>query len=789
MKILTIALLLFPFTLVAQNTLFGTISNVSGEPQYYCKLLLAQDSIVLQTVDTDSTGNYSFEALSVGLYKLSIKAPFQTIDTLVNVNGSTEFNLKIDDGKYLDDVEIIAKRPTVIHKVDRTIFNPANIPHLVGGNASDVIEFAPGVFINGDNIQLSNGVSARVMLNDKLIPLTGSQLISFIKSIPTEDIQYIEIIPVPPVKYAASSGGGLINIKLIVGAKSKLSKGSITADIGQKFYSQQQLAANYAYRKNKFSLYTNLSASNTKYHYYGKKTIDFDTVAHWLENYTTISKYRGISGGLGLNYEISPKTEIGILCFSNLYNYGTETKSQIENRSNDNLLLSLIDNNTIDATQNQKNSVNLSLTTRLDSLGRKIDFNFDYTNFENKSNVDFLTQSRTNLNDSSYSETNHLSRTANLFSGGIDYVHPIKDVTLSFGGRYSYTTNKYSLSVFNNNLNPGVVDTLKSNQFNYDEHIQALYSSVDWKAKKHWSFQVGVRGENTVYFGKSPTTGLYITRNYFQLVPRVFAMYQTKKGSFWNFSYSRDFNRPGYDELNPFRYYTSSYQYRTGNPYLKPSVYHSVSISTDVKDFKFSLFVDYSLKGNSSVTIYDESTQTQQTTIANLYTSKGLTFFANYYKSVNKRLAVDFNILLSYRNTKVTQEIAAQNLNALTGTITLDIRYLLDKKGSFILRGNAWYTTPYYQQITRQTEFPYTSISLTKNMLHDRLNMKFSFNDPFRLMKIKSTTISNQTTVKDNNYFDTQSVYLSVTFKFGNDRMNVNQHSTNSTGEGSRLGK
>ena len=137
MKILTLALILLPFTLVAQNSLSGKISNTSEEPEFYCKLLLIKDSVVLQTVATDSTGNYLFEVPSPGEYKLTIKVPFKSIDTLVTIEGQTKFDLKVDDGKYLDDVEIIGKKPTVIRKVDRTIFNPANIPGLVGGNAND----------------------------------------------------------------------------------------------------------------------------------------------------------------------------------------------------------------------------------------------------------------------------------------------------------------------------------------------------------------------------------------------------------------------------------------------------------------------------------------------------------------------------------------------------------------------------------------------------------------------------------------------------------------------------
>lgn len=788
MKLLILALILLPFTLVAQNSLTGRISNTSGEPQYYCKLLLMKDSNVIQAVETDSLGNYIFESLAEQKYKLSIKVPFQTIDTIIDVNGNTLFNLIIDAGQYLEGVEIKGSKPTVIQKVDRTIFNPANIPDLVGGNAVDVIDFAPGVFINGDNIRLSNGKSANVMLNDKMIPLTGSQLISFIKAIPTEDIQYVEIIPVPPVKHA-SSAVGLINIKLVVGAKSQLSKGSITADIGQKFYSQQDITASYAFRKNKFSLYTNANAYNSKYHYYGDKTIEFDTLGHWKEDYITNNNYRGINGGMGMNYELSPRTEIGILCFTNFYDYGTENISQIENKDNKDVLVSNINNNTIDQTKNQKHSVNLNLVSRLDSLGRKIDINFDYTNFSNNGTIDYLTQTRTSVDDSLFAETNRLVRKANLFSGGIDYVHPItKSVTLNLGGRYSYTTNKYKLAVFNDELNPGQEDTLKSNEFNYDEHIQAIYTSVDW-SKNRWSFQIGLRGENTMIIGESPTTGFQFKSNYFQLVPKMFVMYRTEKGKFWNLSYSRDFYRPSYDELNPFRYYTSSYSYRVGNPYLKPSVYHSISLLTTVGDFRFSLSANYSAKGATAITIYDDVTKVQRTTVANLYSSTGISLYTNYYKSINKRLSVDLNLITSLSNTRVREVINSQSLTAFMVLVSANLSYVLDKNKTFFLRGNISYNTPTYQQITRNVQLPYMSFSLTKNMLRDRLNMKVSFNDPFRLMRLKSTTISNETTVRDNNYFDTQSIFLSLTFKFGNYKMNINERRTNSTGEGGRVGK
>lgn len=790
MKVLTACLLflLLPLCMQAQSVLNGRISPSSGVSFTYCKLVLEQDSIVLQTTHTDSTGRFEFSGLAGGKYQLHIKVPFKSVDTTLILSGNTSFELMIEDGGVLEDVVVIAKPPMIVRKADRTIFNPADIPALAGGDATDVIEFAPGVYISGDNIKLADGKSARVMLNDKLIPLDGASLISFIRSIPTEDIQYIEIIPIPPVKYAASVHSGLINIKLAIGSKSRFSKGSVKGEIEQRFYSQQDVSGNYACRKGKFSLYTNASFSNEKTRPKGEKHIDFDTL-QWEEQSENLSQYRDFRGALGMNYELNPGTEIGILGFTSFSRYIYTSQSGIEKRTNSGSLLGLIDNETNDLSDNGKHSVNLSLTKRLDSIGRKLDFNVDYTNYHNRHRINYGTEYyNTGQADSLSSQTNRLSANANFLSGGLDYVHPIKNITLNLGARYSYTDSRNDLAVFNNLSDPEVADTLKSNAFNYLEHIQAGYASVDWKIKS-WSFQLGLRGENTLYWGESPTTGFLTKNNYFQLVPKIFAMYETKKGNSWNFSYSRSFYRPGYDELNPFRYYTSSFSYKVGNPLLKPSVYHSMSITTNVKDFTMNLYLDYGLRGTTAVTIFDNATQLQQTTYANLYSSRSVTCVISYYKLIKKRISIDAMVLGSFSNTTVTQTIERQSLNNFTAICNLDFSFVLDKRESLTLKMYVSYVSPSYQNITRNVMNPFTGFSLAKNLLKNRISLKLSMSDPFRILRFKTTTRTNQTVVKDDFYYDTQSVRFSCSFKFGNKRLNVNEHRTDSTGEAGRAGK
>ena len=787
MKLLTLIAFLFPFSLFSQSSLSGKITDNSGQPFGYCKLILVRDSVPLQTVDTDTLGNYSMENIVEGDYQLYVKVPFKRIDTLITITGSTVFNLQIESENSLDLVEIKAKKPTVIRKVDRTIFDPSDIPMLVGGDASDVIEFAPGVYINGDDIQVTGGSSAQVMLNDKLIPLEGASLISFIRSIPTEDIQYIEIIPVPPVKYAASIRGSLINIQLVLGSKSRLSKGNITGDLGQHFYSRQGISGSYAYRKGKFSLYTNGSFNNNNYHFIRSKEIDYDTLL-WNENRIDNLQSGYVNGSIGLNYELNSTTEIGVLASTYFYSNSDAENSAIEKTGANNSNYGRINNLTLNRGNEIQTSVNMNLVKRLDTLGQKIDFIVDYTNFDRTGNINFDTQSTNGTTDSLSSRRNLKVTSADFVSGGIDYVHPYKKFTFSLGGRYSYATNSSDLAVYDKLNSPNSPDTSESNVFQYSEQIQAAYSSFDWKVNS-WSFQVGVRGENTMYNATSPTSELTYKNSYFQLIPKIFAMYETENGQFWNFNYSRDFFRPNYSDLNPFRYYTSAYNYRTGNTYLKPTIMHNLRVSTNFKDFQMNMSFGYINKMQTDVTIYDNVTQLQQTTVTNLFTAKSVDLGISYFKTIKKRTTIDASLSCMFMNRQVNAIISSQNLNNFSGFTYINWNQILDKKETFFFKATFMYLTPYLEQITRTTLKPTFYCSLKKNLLKNRISMELEFSDPFRLRTRNSMSRSNETIIKEYGYFDSQGIQFSFTYKLGNNRLSVNEHSTNSTGEAGRVGK
>lgn len=786
MKNHILLVIFFSLNLLAygQGSLSGKVTNTAGVSFTYCKLILAQDSVNLATVDADSLGRFAFSNLKDGNYTLHVKVPFKALDTLIVVSGATLFNLALDDAGVLDEVEITAKQPMIVRKVDRTIFNPADVPMLVGGDAADVIEFAPGVMIQGDQISVNGKGPAQVMLNDKLIQLRDASLISFIRSIPTEDIQYIEIIPIPPVKYASSVSGSLINIRLVIGSKSRHSNGSVTLSGSQHFYFQPAGSASYSYRDGRFSLYSNVSLGDSKYRSIGTTKIQYDSLT-WDQKSIEVNRYLYGNGSIGINYELSKTTEVGLLGVLYFSQSGNQDLNGIETRNIQNSPVETIDNQTKIEGGSLDAAFNVNLTKRLDSLGRKIDFNVDYTNVIGNQTIDFTTRIRSSIQDSLNKEHTTRNSGANFLSGGIDYEHPFKKITWKLGGRYSYGENKVDLAVYNLIQNSNIPDTNRSNIFQYIEHIQAAYSSIEWK-RKRWTFQVGLRGENTYYQALSPTTDLSVKRSYFQWEAKIFVMYEAKNGNAWNFSYWRGFSRPFFSALNPFPYYSSAFSYSKGNPNLNPMPMHAIDVSTSVKDFRFGIGVFLLNKMITEFTTFNDSTLVQQTSYYNLFSHRSADLSISYYKMFRKRFLIDASLRGFITNRKVLNGIDTQNLLVLTGDLSTTFGFVLDKKNTFQFNASVFIMSPYLEQITLTRTMPNLDFELKKIFLKNRLIVKLECSDPFKWRRRKSKMISNGTIVKKDFYQDTQSFGFSLVYKFGNNRLNVNQHSSNSTGEAGR---
>lgn len=770
----------------AQNKLEGKILDRDGVPFSYSKITITKDTTLLGTQFVDSLGRFAFHTLNVDSVILSIQTPFEKKDTILSLSKTDYFELRLKGDKELEGVTVSTSRPTIIQKIDCVIFNPENIPILAGGNAVDVLKFAPGVYIQGNNIMAAGGKSCQVLLNDKLIPLGGQELISFIYSIPTEDIQYVEIMDVVPLKYAANVSGGLIHIKLRTGAKSRMSNGSIRGSIGQGIYSRGTFGFNYGYKKNKFSLYSNLSGYIGNFRYSTDKEILFPEDI-WTEKIKTRYQSQYYTAGLGLNYELSKKTEIGLL-FVGRYNIDNFRSHEASNyTSAAGSPISNNDNNSNVLNNGLLNSVTFSLTHTLDTLMKQVSFLVDYSNRTSNDQTRFSNLYQNFFDPDSLKSQQSLTKNgANLLSGGLDFTLPCKHIDITTGIRASLTLNDNNLNVYNTLLSPPLLEDSLNNRFMYEENIQAAYFTIG-KGFKKWSFQLGARLENTQTVGNQTTTNQRTVLNYLQVNPQFLLMYKQNENSTWKFNYDRDFYRPGYSELNPFLVYQSAFNRSRGNPYLKPSVHHSVDLSNTFKNLRTSLYYSYGNNGANDVILIDSITLIQNKTIANSEVSHYVSISLSYQIYDLKRWSLNTHFSASYTMTQSNN--ASVNMTKLTNfgvTFFTTLAYAMDRKKTFFVELSGSWLSPWVQHFESRKMRPDYFIEIKKTFLNKRLSVALDLNNLFNRNRMSSRVTINGITSRTTDFLDAQSVYFHLAYSFGNRNMNVNQKRSGSTGESGR---
>ncbi|WHF52605.1 hypothetical protein QGN23_04835 [Chryseobacterium gotjawalense] len=152
--------------------------------------------------------------------------------------------------KDIQEIVVIAKKPTVENKVDRTVFNVANSSILAGNTTWDVLRMTPLVSIDNNDVVQAEGQSVTVYINDRKSVFSGKELKEYLKTIPAENLMKIEVITSPSAKYETT--GEVINIVLKKLENEGL-KGSATFNNNQSAKNSQYSNLNLNYHKKSFT--------------------------------------------------------------------------------------------------------------------------------------------------------------------------------------------------------------------------------------------------------------------------------------------------------------------------------------------------------------------------------------------------------------------------------------------------------------------------------------------------------------------------------------------------------
>ncbi|NIF07736.1 TonB-dependent receptor [Chryseobacterium sp. Tr-659] len=774
------------------QSISGKVSNEQGKNISYVEVIL-------------STGNNTFSAITDDNGLFSIKLPQKdsyTINFFLNgskvyeateeINGdlNKDFTIKAADVKEIKEISLTQKKKLVERKVDRIIFNVENSVSATGGTALDALKTTPLVRIQDETVSIVGKGEVLVMIDDRIQRMSPEDLSSLLKSIPSDNIQSIEVITTPPAKYDAQGDNGLINIRLKK-AKANSWNANIGSSYTQKTYAGGALQGAFNYNYKRLSVQLSANTSSQRLRTTSDSRIYYPDEL-WITSLKNKSEDNNLGLGLGIDYKISDKWTTGVKYLGS-FTKSTSSNNPFTTRMNEQteVINSYISSGLDANNKPNMNSFNWYNSFKIDSSGTKITTDFDYFNYR-KSDYSFfagneLDNQRNVLPGSFFSATNTNMNHIENYSGKVDVEMPLDWMALSFGAKYTYTNTNNDLVVYDNKTGAPILDTQQSNIFNYKEHNEAIYVSGSKKLGEKWEAQAGLRLESTQTTGYSHNMNQTNKINYVKLFPTAYITYNPDDKNAFSINYSRRIRRPNFDYLNPFVVRTSPYYYSEGNPFLQPSIIDNLEFSY-IRNQKWVSSVYYSQVSDFSqkLSILDQSTNITRSTplnYANTY-QIGISTYYNFNKWSWWNSFTGFNV--NYQNVKSKID-AISSIDGYNAYIYSNNDFTLNKSKTTFFSVNYGLQLPGRYQIFHISTLNILDISMKFLLLDKKLTLTVTGQDLLNGQRSVITYESNGVKTDSQRYNDTRGFRISLSYKFGNKNLKSEQRKLGNEDERSRV--
>ncbi|OMP77901.1 TonB-dependent receptor family protein [[Flexibacter] sp. ATCC 35208] len=768
--------IIFPCFVHSQSTLIGTVSNNEGVVPFANVILTDTLNKLITGVTTDETGKFSMN-IPDGRYQLNIRyVGYKDWVKVMDFQGNIALGtiLLEKNVKELTEVVVKSKKPLVEYQADRFVFNVEDNLAVKGGNALNTINVTPGVVLQNNAINILGKGTARVMIDGRMLELTGSALTVYLNSISASDIKSIEVITNPPAKYDAA-GEGLINI-VLKKAKINAWQNATTVSYDRNKYGYLTVRDNFFYSKNKLRLTASASGvSGSRQH---KSSLDmyFDKGVQKLEG-DEKGKMDEISGRATVDYDFSDKVSAGIQYQGSVGQPDRSYKN----------LVTLYTNNDVDSfilthgdikERKVSHSANGHFIASLDTLGRKLSFDVDYFRYDDDVNNYFRGENYTSAfvyKSLNVDARNTSNQVLDNISVKLDMEHPTHFANFSYGAKYSVINTNSGVEYYDMASGQPVLDPNQSNLYDYKERNQAYYVSGSKNFGEKWSLRLGLRVENTRTEGYSHNLDQTNKNNYTKLFPTFYLGYKANKDNNFIFNYGRRITRPDFYSLNPFRIYITNTSYSEGNPFLQPSFTDKLDFTYSLKDkFRTNIFLNIITNGFGVVFKSDEATHAQIITRENYYKEHfygiGEIYtedITSWWQSRNTVFALGSNSRFDGR-IDATPQNGWQIYTATNNTFSIGDNTKLQLDYS--------YSSPFKKGLYEIGYRSKLDLSIGQSFMDKKLNLTLLMNDIFNSAFLRDyTSIVNGVKQVYNENVSSRFFRISLSYNFGNDKIRVNK--------------
>ncbi|MBK8702764.1 MAG: TonB-dependent receptor [Saprospiraceae bacterium] len=522
-KILTPIVLFCLFSVVSLSAqtdagqITGKVTDDKNAPIAFANVLLfnAVDSTLVKAEYTTEEGNYAFRQVPEGRFRIAVSY-------VGYADASTgELNLRAgaaiqapaitlaSAATELNEVVVAARKPLIEVRPDKTVFNVEGSINAVGNTAFELLRKSPGVVVdNNDNIILQGKNGVNVYIDGRPSPLTSADLAALLKTIQSSEIEAIEIITQPSSKYDAAGNAGIINIRMRHDERLGANAG-IELGFADAIFPKYNGSASLNYRDktlNVFGKYSLATGNNWSFFnlYREQSGQTFD------QQSTNQNEFTNHNIRAGADFFIGKHHTVGVLATGFLSDMTWNSRSRTiiadqESGIYQEVLHARSDND------GKRDNLNANINYRFDNtkgIVWNVDADYGVFRIRNEAyqpNLYLHPLENTLLRSAVFAT--EAPTDIDIATFKIDHERPLLGGQLGVGAKTSMVGTDNIFNFYNVENEEYIIDPERTNQFLYDENINAAYVNYQRQAGK-WDFRAACAWSIPIPTAGSPAQAL-----------------------------------------------------------------------------------------------------------------------------------------------------------------------------------------------------------------------------------------------------------------------------------------
>ncbi|MBR1784360.1 MAG: TonB-dependent receptor [Bacteroidales bacterium] len=765
----------------AQNVHGRVVDAGDGEAMPFVNVALMRqaDTVFVRGATTGPDGSFDITATDSGVFLLRATCiGYQPFIESIDVRGKSVLHdiTMHRTASRLDEVQVVSDRPLYAMDGEKNLYNTHDDPSVQTGTASDALQNAPGVEVDAEgNITLRGVSSVEIWINDRPSHMQAEALKQYIKQLPANAIERIEVITNPSARYSTS--GGVINI---VTNQSIARNELLCFGVRGRTMPSVSPWLSYVYANEKFdiNLYLNADYTHHRSERSGTNTLltsSLDTSRHQRYESQSLTNTAGGYAGLNLNWRLDSMTTLAAwMGFYPFWSHDDNTGHYLYREYQPTLTDLSYDESIATRGFVWGGYMGAWFEHRYDEAGRKLTLSLNGNVWGSRNSNDQTRRYTTLVG----ADLVRRSGDRGLIPSGdlaLGYTLPLRHgMELEVGAEAELSGDaSHELLELLDAAGHYVADTLRSVDAVVNGQGANLYATL----LKRWgafTAKVGLRAEQEWQQGRWHRIGgvdpCEVDTALFGLVPSLHLSYVTKDFQSYSLSYTRRFSNPDAGSLTTYREY-ADYSFSTGNPALLRSYTHNLDAAWS------KYFAGF---GNVGVSAYlhANTNEVGTTTLAGYDPYFG-TQLVNYTQPVNigssHTEGIEANI--TYRPT------AMLNVRLNASVFNYGYRYgdFADSKLSWSARLNVWaklwgwlevfanahYTSPRIGLYSLSVANKGIDLGLSSDLLDRRLSIFLNVNDIFGMAEWGQNTTAPQYQTTGSSRYDSRYVSLGLTWRIG----------------------